>query len=581
MKKSILLVLCAAFLFAASVSLAQCPVVLIGDAEDGTVDGVFHQTFDRVLSGDTCYVMQGIYYVDSLFTLTIEPGTVILGDTATVAAYGGTMVIKRGGILHAYGTEDKPIVFTSRRAPGERASGDWGGLVICGAAPVNQVEPLIEGGIIEGSFGGGSPAGSGNPNDYSGQIHYVRIEYGGYRFQLNNEVNGMTLCGVGAATDLHHIQVSYADDDQYECFGGTVWMHHLVALGATDDDFDSDFGFSGKMQYLFGLKDLNKWDAQGETRGFESDGSGSAVCIQPYTEAVACNATLIGPARTTSHIVQIPPTANFDWTVVIRRCSHLSILNSAFGGYPRKFSLRDYGCEVCTHEAACDGDLQCRGISLCSFDVGHDDGRWPAGEASRCPEGITAWFSRPEFGNIHCIRPIEDLEFADMSSLTNPQPVPPVGGELDTAYTEPFTNPKLAGLEETDYRGAFIPGVPMSQQWTANWTNFDPQNTIYCVTCDRTDVGKTAPSMGEVLGQNYPNPFNPSTVIPFSVPVAGHVTLKVYNVNGTLVATLIDRNMTANDYTVNFQATDLASGVYFYRLVGNGFEDMKKMVLLK
>ena len=154
-----------------------------------------------------------------MYSLTIPAGTVVRGDTAAC------LVVSRGAQVFATGTEARPVVFTSNRPAGQRNSGDWGGVLILGRAPVNKVEPLIEGGIIGGSYGGT------DPNDNSGVFRYVRIEYPGYRFQLNNEVNGLTMGGVGRGTEIHHVQVSYSDDDSYEWFGGTVDAKYLVALG--------------------------------------------------------------------------------------------------------------------------------------------------------------------------------------------------------------------------------------------------------------------------------------------------------------------------------------------------------------
>ena len=172
---------------------------------------------------------------------------------------------------YALGQKGNPIIFTSNRPAGQRNSGDWGGVLILGRAPVNKVEPLIEGGIIGGSYGGT------DPNDNSGVFRYVRIEYPGYRFQLNNEVNGLTMGGVGRGTEIHHVQVSYSDDDSYEWFGGTVDAKYLVALGGTDDEFDTDFGWKGNLQFGFGLRDQNRWDPTGQSNGFESDNDGSAT----------------------------------------------------------------------------------------------------------------------------------------------------------------------------------------------------------------------------------------------------------------------------------------------------------------
>src|SRR5262249_8386807 len=153
---------------------------------------------------------------------------------------GGTLIIARGGFIMAQGTPQHPIVFTSQYAPGSRASGDWGGIIVLGKAPVNKVNPVIEGGLINGScMGGTGTYGGTDPNDNSGVISYVRIEFAGYRFQLNNEVNGLTMGGVGAGTQIDHVQVSYSDDDSYEWFGGTVNCKYIVAFAGTDDEFDT------------------------------------------------------------------------------------------------------------------------------------------------------------------------------------------------------------------------------------------------------------------------------------------------------------------------------------------------------
>ncbi|HVP58236.1 MAG TPA: T9SS C-terminal target domain-containing protein, partial [bacterium] len=181
----------------------------------------FHQNYNLTLSADTLYYLTGLYYVDSTYTITIPAGTVVMGDTAA------TLVIMRGAQIFANGTVDNPIIFTSMKPAGQRQRGDWGGVIILGQAPVNQYEPLIEGGIIGGTYGGT------NPHDNAGIFRYVRIEFPGYRFQLNNEINGLTMGGVGDGTQIDHVQVSYSFDDSYEWFGGTVNCKYLVAFGGT------------------------------------------------------------------------------------------------------------------------------------------------------------------------------------------------------------------------------------------------------------------------------------------------------------------------------------------------------------
>ena len=134
--------------------------------------------------------------------------------------------------------------------------------------------PEIEGGVNNAAgdaFYGGTDA-----NDNSGVLRYVRIEFPGIAFTDNNEINGLTCGGVGAATTLEHVQVSYSGDDSFEFFGGTVNAKYLIAYRGWDDDFDTDFGYSGKIQFAVSLRDPEIADQSG-SNGFESDNDGSGT----------------------------------------------------------------------------------------------------------------------------------------------------------------------------------------------------------------------------------------------------------------------------------------------------------------
>jgi hypothetical protein len=567
MKKAILLSMCVLVALGAADAFASYgpkPEKVIGPGLN-TGRTAYHQTWNKTLSPDTVYVLTGLYYVDSTYSITIPAGCVIKADTAA------TLIVKRGARIQARGTQVAPIVFTSRKAPGARDRGDWGGVILLGKAPANKVEPLIEGGIIGGSYGGNVA------NDNSGVFCYVRIEYCGYRYQINNEVNGLTMGGVGNETEIHHVQVSYAFDDAFEFFGGTVDTHHMVAFGTTDDEFDTDFGFSGRSQFMFGLLDPNYYDPTGETNGFESDNDGNALSTaQPYTSAVVSNFTFVGPGRTNATIPTIPLVATFDYSSVQRRSTKFSYLNTAIIGWPKGVSVRDDS----TRAFACRGDLQIRCSSIAAFASGNDTARWPVA-ATGCGLGITAWITTPSFHNLGYVRQPDTMQLTNMTNLNDPNPVPVVGSELDTATVcfggSDKTNDPWFTV--TDYRGAFVPGLPMDQQWTAIWTNFDPQNTDYNPTI--TGIGDETPKVAAHLGQNTPNPFNPSTTIGYTVPARGHVTLEVFNVKGERVATLIDRESPAGTFEITINPKGWSSGVYFYRFSGQGFSETRKMVLLK
>jgi hypothetical protein len=545
-------------------AMAQLPEVVLGPGLNSGRTQYF-QSWNRTLSADTHYVLTGLYYVDSTYTLTIQPGTVIFGDTAAC------LIVSRGAQIYALGQKGNPIVFTSNRPAGSRNAGDWGGVLILGRAPVNKVEPLIEGGIIGGSYGGT------DPNDNSGVFRYVRIEFPGYRFQLNNEVNGLTMGGVGRGTEIHHVQVSYSDDDGFEWFGGTVDAKYLVNVGGTDDEFDSDFGWMGKVQFAFGLKDPNRWDPTGETNGFESDNDGSATSTAlPWTEPVFSNITLVGPERTDALVGNLPAGNKFQYGALLRRSTRTSIYNTVITGFPWGVRLRD----VNTIAAATGDTLQMRNVSFTasaqpsgSTSI-HDEGQWA---------GVTAWYTTAGYNNLgSAVRNPSAVGLTDMSDLANPNPVPAPGSEL--IGSADFSLPKLAGLDVVTYRGAFDPALPMSAQWTAGWTNFDPQNANYevpAVTGVEDQDAVAAVPAGFRLEQNYPNPFNPTTRIRYQVAGRERVTLKIYNMLGQEVATLVNADMLPGSYETTFDAAGLASGMYVYRLQTPTAALTQRMMLLK
>ena len=236
-------------------------------------------TSNMTLTADKTYLLKDIVRVMSGATLTIEPGTIIYGENATQ----GSLIIERGGKIMAEGTVDKPIVFTSEfNKPGSAQTptyGDWGGIILLGKAPINVPGDTAK---IEGPgdyYGGGV---NPDPDDNSGVMKYVRIEYPGIAYSPNNEINGLTFGGVGRGTTIDYVQVSYSGDDSYEWFGGTVNCKHLIAYRGWDDDFDTDFGFQGKLQYLVGIRDPEIADAS-ESNGFESDNDGSGSVNTPRT----------------------------------------------------------------------------------------------------------------------------------------------------------------------------------------------------------------------------------------------------------------------------------------------------------
>jgi hypothetical protein len=292
-------------------------------------------TVDTRWTANNTYLLSGPIYVNNNATLTIEPGTVIRGNKAIA---GSALVITKGAKLIANGTKNAPIVFTSSGGVGNRAIGDWGGIVILGKAannlPANATAGTAAGiGNIEGlpvsadsEYGGGATP---NDNDNSGVLKFVRIEFGGYAYQIDKEINGLTMGSVGRNTVIDYVQTSYTNDDSFEWFGGTVNAKHLVAYRGLDDDLDCDFGYRGQVQYVLVVRDPAIADqSSGSTsEGFECDNDGSGSASTPKTAATFSNVTAIGPLRGNVNATIDP---KHERALRLRRNSEMKIHNSIF-----------------------------------------------------------------------------------------------------------------------------------------------------------------------------------------------------------------------------------------------------------
>jgi hypothetical protein len=364
----------------ASMSITACRKIetdgepfLVPTEGGGTIGGKTvtlkdHVTKDTTLRAIDNNVLSGLVYVDAGVTLTVEKGATVKG------AYAGTntaaLIIKRGAKLIAVGTQEEPIIFTS--ASSTPTSGDWGGIELLGKAAINSSNGGKPGLYIpEGGFNtaaGDGLAGSGDAvvpapvnDDNSGTLQYVRIEYAGYAFLPNQEINALTMACVGSGTTIDHIQVSYAKDDAYEWFGGTVNCKYLIAYKTQDDDFDTDNGFSGSVQFGLIVRDSLIADVS-KSESFESDNDGTGSALTPQTKAVFCNVSSFGPLATPNNI----GNSNYLGAAVqIRRNSSLSIFNSAFVGWSAGI-LIDAGLGTPTDLNITANTLQLSGVLLIS-----------------------------------------------------------------------------------------------------------------------------------------------------------------------------------------------------------------------
>jgi len=437
---------------------------------DSTVENTILQgriTASRTLKAQYTYKLRGLVYVTNGAILTIEPGTKIVGETGQT----GGLIITRSCKIIADGTADKPIVFTSESATPQR--GDWAGLVLLGQAPTNssfngtQGIGAIEGGINNSDNLGlyGTPATQGqNPADNSGILRYVRIEYAGYAFLPDNEINGLTFGGIGSGTIIDNVQVSYANDDSFEWFGGTVKCTHLISFRTLDDDFDTDNGFSGKVQFGISLRDSAVADVS-KSEAFESDNDANGSSLLPQTSAVFSNMTVMGPKATLAN----NGNSLFVWGAQIRRNSSLSLFNSIIMGYPNGLYI-DATKGIPTDNNIGAGTLVVQNtiIAGCPTPV-----LYSLGTNANVPitpnttATITAWFNTAGYGN-SILTNNTDVGLGDAFNYNNPDFNPTASSVAATGAG--FTHPKLAtGFTSVTYKGACAVG----DTWWKGWTKFN------------------------------------------------------------------------------------------------------------
>jgi len=438
-----------------------------------------HITKDTTLLAIDNNQLSGLVYVDRGVTLTVEAGATVKG------AYAGTntaaLIVNRGAYLVAKGTQEKPIIFTS--ASPTPTSGDWGGIELLGKASINSSNGgapglyIPEGGFSVNNANKDGYAGSGDAyvptpvdNDSSGVLQYVRIEYAGYAFLPNQEINSLTMACVGSRTVIDHIQVSYAKDDAYEWFGGTVNCKYLIAYKTQDDDFDTDNGFGGSVQFGLIVRDSSIADVS-KSEAFESDNDGTGSSLTPQTKAVFCNVTAFGPQATANNI----GNSNYLGSAVqIRRNSSLSIFNSAFVGWSNGI-LIDAGLGTPTDNNITAGTLQLSGVLLisCKTPVAYT-------ASSSSPTGattasITTWFTANTKNKV-ITQSAEQNTYTRPFDYANPD-FAPFGNSavvIPSASNTYFDDPIIVArpfIKKVDFIGGIAP-AGADANWFKGWTKF-------------------------------------------------------------------------------------------------------------
>ncbi|MDP2337870.1 MAG: hypothetical protein Q8N05_15780, partial [Bacteroidota bacterium] len=420
--------------------------------------------------------LDGWVYVDAGATLTVQAGTIVRGTEKSA------LIVERGGKINAVGTSSSPIVFTTNLPAGLRTTSSWGGVVLCGKATNN-----IAGGVGTAEGGISSQYGGTDDTDNSGVMQYCRIEFAGYEIATGSEINGLTFCSVGNGTTIDHIQVSYSGDDAYEWFGGTVNAKYLISYKTEDDDFDTDNGFRGMVQYGIALRinDIVDTDA---ANAFESDNDAAGSTAEPFTHAVFSNISAFGPAVTATNPVTLQ-TKHADGSCMrLRRNTRLQIYNTAMLGYGKGLRIESDGSQT-----SAQSDLLT--VQNCII-AGVRGGNFIQDPNATVMTAATeeAWYkATARHNSVYAAN--TDVKITDPFNFANPNFQPLAGSPLKNAsiwYSAPV-NTEAASInnsffDHVKYIGAF----DGTNDWTQGWTEWSPVDKAYADAASTKGNGQFA-----------------------------------------------------------------------------------------
>ncbi|RNC79520.1 MAG: T9SS C-terminal target domain-containing protein [Balneola sp.] len=520
-------------------------------------------TANTTWTNDNIYILDGLVFVQS-GELTIQPGTIVKGRLNTNITTGegaSALIVQRGATINAQGDASNPIVFTTEVDEVEATDrGLWGGIIILGRATTNETSTNIQ---VEG-IPAEQPAqyGGNDDTDNSGTLRYVSIRHGGFSISgvPGDEINGLTMGAVGSGTVIEFVEVFANLDDCFEWFGGTVNTRYLVGAFCGDDTYDYDQGFRGYGQYWFSIQGTDEAGRAGEHDGGDTNETGT-----PFSIPVISHVTYIGSG---SGATGVGGDGN-DRAFAIRDNAGGKYYNSIFtdfAGVGANIEDIDGSSEDSRAQVEA-GNLVFENNIWYDFGAG-------ATAADIWPQDFV------ETAMVAGTNQIVDPGIAGISRSTdgglNPEVSP--DGAASTSTTTDLNSTVSDWFANRGHIGAFA----YNEVWIKDWTGLDDYGYLNDAVINPNEEVETDIPSEMQLSQNYPNPFNPTTNIQFALPSAQNVTLKVYNMLGQEVATLINNeNLQAGSQTISFDASSLSSGVYIYRLVGANTVLTKKMTLIK
>lgn len=314
-------------------------------------------TSNTTWTADNIYELAAVIRVRNGATLTIEAGTRVEGRRPPTSS---PLFVERDGRIVINGTRTKPVVFTCTGPETTKFKGCWAGFVVAGNAEINEsngtTAPITArnpgpSGSCQNfqnqAEGGGPLFGGCNNNDDSGVIRYLIVEYGGFESTpgSGNELNNLTMVGVGRNTVIEYVQTRNGLDDGFEWFGGTVNVRYIISTHDSDDSLDCSFGWSGSVQ--FAIVQHSPTDSD---KGIECDNqNGSNHTALPRTTPVFYNVTMIGDGGASPDPQnESPLNNNSEDALHIRKGAHPILRNFLISGFGRGFRM-DNG-QTCSYD---------------------------------------------------------------------------------------------------------------------------------------------------------------------------------------------------------------------------------------
>ncbi|MFY0674958.1 MAG: T9SS type A sorting domain-containing protein [Bacteroidia bacterium] len=523
-------------------------------------------TADETWTADNTYYLNGFVFVKENATLSIEPGTVIKGfanANITSGDFTSALVITRGGKINAQGTATLPIIFTTELddvtdaedldlTDEVQSRGLWGGVIILGKAPIGDESDEA---TIEGlPAGENSTYGGTAEDDNSGIMKYVSIRHGGAEIVTDEEINGLSLGGVGSGTTLENIEVAFNKDDGIEFFGGSVSVKWAIVSYCGDDSYDWDLGWRGNGQFWVSIGDTEAGDHAGEWDGCKPDDNAR------YANPNIYNFTFVGGFDGTNK-----GAAKNEHAIILRDGSAGTIANGIIAGF-NNYALQIEETESAKHSFGYLGSGELAFLN----NIWHDFGAGSSWDNVILSTPSTASANHLEDIKAHLSDNQNELAFSGVGVGRNGGPFL-VPNKFSIAATKLAQEVPDTWFDDVDYIGAFEPGV--NGDW-ANWT----ASAAYGLANFNINVG-IKENINIATATIFPNPATNYATLSFTLENRDNINIKMVDVTGKVVVALRAAEYVAGVNQISINTASLKAGVYFIHMTAQNSNYTKRLIV--